>query len=386
MDWLDERIARLIAKKSSLSQSLLLYLFFGIVAVTFATLITISLCVSWERLILMSDSGETHFWAFLTWIPSAPIEKDLLPTIRFIEFIRRYALFVYGFLGVYFSTKLFYHKRILQPITILEKSIEQIDQGNYHQPVYYSTYDEFEKTSLGLDHLRLTLQTNQQKLNTLYQDQKKVNAAFSHDIRTPLATIQNNLELIEAYYEQERLTPEVLEKSAMKIKNNITRLTSFSETMQQLQKLEDRSLHRTTQPLKLIEEHVEDIGHHWSEKELTITSDYPKITAAYDLDLINEVSENMLNNAYRFAKKNVAVTINLQNELLLIYVKDDGPGFSKKELLTATEPYYSQNKNSHFGLGLTIAEALTRKHGGNLKIANSIEGGAIVSAVFSLKK
>lgn len=385
MDWLDEGIARLLAKKSSLNQSLLLYLFFGTVAVAFATLVTISLCVSWERLILMSDSGDTHFWAFLTWTPSFPIEKKLLPTIRLIEFIRRYAIFAYGFLGVYFSTKLFYNKRILQPITILEKSIEQIDQGNYHQPVYYSTYDEFEKTSLGLDHLRLTLQTNQQKLHDLYQDQKKVNAAFSHDLRTPLAAIQNNLELIEAYYEQERLTPEVLEKSATKIKNNITRLTSFSETMQQLQKLEDRSLHKTMQPLKLIEEHIEDIGHHWTEKQLVIMNDYPKITATYDLDLINEVLENLLNNAYRFGKTTVTVTITLQDKLLIIYVKDDGPGFSKKELVTATEPYYSQNKNSHFGLGLTIAEALTRKHGGNLKIANSIEGGAIISAVFDLK-
>jgi hypothetical protein len=44
---------------------------------------------------------------------------------------------------------MFYRKRILQPITILEKSIQQIEQGNYQQPVYYNTYDEFEKTSLG---------------------------------------------------------------------------------------------------------------------------------------------------------------------------------------------------------------------------------------------
>lgn len=42
MDWLDEGIARLLAKKSSLNQSLLLYLFFGTIAVALATLITIS--------------------------------------------------------------------------------------------------------------------------------------------------------------------------------------------------------------------------------------------------------------------------------------------------------------------------------------------------------
>lgn len=307
-----------------------------------------------------------------------------LPTIKLLEMVRQSAVFVYSFLGIFFATKMFYRKRILQPITILEKSIQQIEQGNYQQPVYYNTYDEFEKTSLGLEHLRLTLQTNEKKLKEMYRDQKKVNAAFSHDLRTPLATIQNNLELLEAYYEQDCLSPEAFDKSATKIKNSIIRLSSFSETMQQLQKLEDRPLHKKMQPLSLIEEHIREIDQHYPEKELLITKDYPKITAKYDLDLINEVVENLLNNAYRFAKQTIDITIALQEQLVIIYVKDDGPGFSKKELLTATEPYYSQNKNSHFGLGLTIAEALAQKHGGQLKIANSLDSGAIVSAVFLL--
>lgn len=380
MDWLDDVIARLFAKRSSLDQSLLLYLLIGIFGIVCATLITVSICVSWERLILMPEEEPTFFWNYLTRAPPS----TSLPTIKLLEMVRQSAVFVYSFLGIFFATKMFYRKRILQPITILEKSIQQIEQGNYQQPVYYNTYDEFEKTSLGLEHLRLTLQTNEKKLKEMYRDQKKVNAAFSHDLRTPLATIQNNLELLEAYYEQDCLSPEAFDKSATKIKNSIIRLSSFSETMQQLQKLEDRPLHKKMQPLSLIEEHIREIDQHYPEKELLITKDYPKITAKYDLDLINEVVENLLNNAYRFAKQTIDITIALQEQLVIIYVKDDGPGFSKKELLTATEPYYSQNKNSHFGLGLTIAEALAQKHGGQLKIANSLDSGAIVSAVFLL--
>ncbi|MBO0454253.1 HAMP domain-containing sensor histidine kinase [Candidatus Enterococcus murrayae] len=381
MDWLDGVINRLFARRSSLDQSLLLYLFIGVLAVAFTTLITVSICVSWERLIIMPDFKESSYWEYLTWTP--PVKSSR--TIQMLELIRQYSIFLYVFLGIYIATKLFYRKRILQPIRILEKSIEQIEQGNYHQPVYYNTYDEFEKTSLGLDHLRLTLQTNQKELNKLYHDQKKVNAAFSHDLRTPLATIQNNLELLEAYFEQDCLSQEAFEKSARKIKDSITRLNSFSKTMHQLQKLEDRPLQKTLQPLSRIEEHMLDLGRLRSEKELILTKEYPRITTKYDGHLINEVVENLLNNAYRFAERTISITITLQEQLLIIYVKDDGPGFSKKELLTATEPYYSQNKSSHFGLGLTIAEALAQKHGGNLKIANSLEGGAIVSAVFSLK-
>lgn len=61
MDWLEDTIDRLFARRSSLDQSLLLYLFIGVLAVVFATLITVSICVSWERLILMPDAQDSHF-------------------------------------------------------------------------------------------------------------------------------------------------------------------------------------------------------------------------------------------------------------------------------------------------------------------------------------
>lgn len=141
----------------------------------------------------------------------------------------------------------------------------------------------------------------------------------------------------------------------------------------------------TQQSLSQFEEHLQDILQYRVEKELLIIKNYPRIIADYDRDLIIELMESLLNNVYCFAEKTITITITLQEKLLIIYVKDDGPGFSKKELLTATEPYYFQNKNSHFGLGLTIVEALTQKHVGNLKIVNSIDGGAIISAVFAIK-
>ena len=134
----------------------------------------------------MPEEEPTFFWNYLTWAPPS----TSLPTIKLLEMVRQSAVFVYSFLGIFFcNEKCFTANRILQPITILEKSIQQIEQGNYQQPVYYNTYDEFEKTSLGLEHLRLTLQTNEKRLKEMYRDQKKVNAAFSH---RSAYTISNN--------------------------------------------------------------------------------------------------------------------------------------------------------------------------------------------------
>ena len=103
-----------------------------------------------------------------------------------------------------------------------------------------------------------------------------------------------------------------------------------------------------------------------------------------------EVAENLLSNALRYADKKIEVLLEAEREEgpLRLYVKDDGRGFSKEELTKAVSPYYREKTeddgqdSSHFGIGLSIS-ALLKKHGGELELANSIHGGAIVCAVFS---
>jgi nitrogen fixation/metabolism regulation signal transduction histidine kinase len=86
----------------------------------------------------------------------------------------------------------------------------------------------------------------------------------------------------------------------------------------------------------------------------------------------------------RFAKSEIEVTVQVQGNYLYLFVKDDGTGFSKEGLIKATSPYYSTDKGEHFGVGLAICTVLVKKHGGVLKIANGLQSGAVVSAVFSI--
>lgn len=103
------------------------------------------------------------------------------------------------------------------------------------------------------------------------------------------------------------------------------------------------------------------MGKTLSEKKLFVQTDYhPELKVNYDIHLIDEVMENLLSNASRFAVKEIEITMQVDEKFLCIFVKDDGKGFSKKELEIATDPYYSHNKESHFGLGLTISEILAK--------------------------
>lgn len=111
-------------------------------------------------------------------------------------------------------------------------------------------------------------------------------------------------------------------------------------------------------------------------------------TLNIDPSAVTQVFENILSNALRFAKTKIAIRLGSDGKMLNIRVADDGRGFSEKELVTAAKPYYSGGqgeKNYHFGLGLYICHTLCEKHGGSLKLENAENGGAVVTAFFSME-
>ena len=126
------------------------------------------------------------------------------------------------------------------------------------------------------------------------------------------------------------------------------------------------------------------------------TETLPSKKAAVDVNLLLEVLENLLSNAIRFASRRITVTLQYEEreEMLYLVVQDDGSGFTEYDFQKALLPYHREHRklpeenggeNPHFGIGLHICRQLCAKHGGELSLANSIEGGAVVTASFSSK-
>lgn len=117
-----------------------------------------------------------------------------------------------------------------------------------------------------------------------------------------------------------------------------------------------------------------------------LTNAYHKIEAN-DLDFINldtvmQIYENLLSNSIRYAKSDIAISVVIENNNLVISVSDDGCGFKNIEIEKATLPFYKSSKDistEHLGLGLNISKILSERHGGNIQIANNKAGGACVT-------
>ena len=81
-------------------------------------------------------------------------------------------------------------------------------------------------------------------------------------------------------------------------------------------------------------------------------------------------------------ESDIAISVVIENDNLVISVSDDGCGFKNIDIEKATLPFYKSSKDiatEHLGLGLNISKILSERHGGNIQIANNKAGGACVT-------
>ena len=103
-----------------------------------------------------------------------------------------------------------------------------------------------------------------------------------------------------------------------------------------------------------------------------------------DAIALRRLVENLINNAIRFGNR-ASLEAHREHDRVALTVTDDGPGMSEESLARAFDPFWraegSRNRGTGgTGLGLTIVEAIARRHGGTATLANR-DGGGLVATV-----
>ena len=146
----------------------------------------------------------------------------------------------------------------------------------------------------------------------------------------------------------------------------ITRLENYVTSMNALQKLDDIVIHpQNTETEPMLQEFREITSFLCDQYHLSYTVEGSLPSQLWvDGEIILQVFENLVSNAARYAKERITVLCTCKDTHFVIDVMDDGTGFSEKDLLFATRPYYGSDKNGqegHFGLGLNICKNFMRK-------------------------
>ena len=222
------------------------------------------------------------------------------------------------------------------------------------------------------------------RLHDALRRERNLVADASHELRTPFAVLQGELELaLRPGRDREELLAAIASASV-----EAGRLSRLANDLLLLARMDQGEMPLRRQPTdvaRLLTESAERGAGRAAAATVTISVDAPELEANLDPDRIRQAVDNLVDNALRFApaRSEIRLAASVVGDDLAIEVADHGPGFDPAFLPHAFErfrrPDASRSRDEGgSGLGLAIVNAIARSHGGSAAAANRPGGGASV--------
>ncbi len=204
----------------------------------------------------------------------------------------------------------------------------------------------------------------------------------SHEMKTPLAVIQNYAQLLQQtdISEQERM------EYASAIMNASQRLSELIMNILKLNKLENQQIYPDRKSYNLSEQLCEcilDFENIWEEKQIEIQTDIQEdVIIQSDADLLSLVWHNLLSNAMKFTEAGGTVSVSLRTEQnnAVISVADTGCGISPETGKHIFDKFY-QGDTSHAekgnGLGLALVRRIIDITNSEISVQSEIGKGSV---------
>ena len=276
----------------------------------------------------------------------------------------------------------FLTKKTLTPLQKLTSEVSQIQAQNLSTQLSVpNSKDEIAQLTSSFNEM-LT------RLDNAFSTQKQFSANAAHELRTPLAVLQTNLEVFEKKQE-----PEMVEYRQLftMIKEQTARLSQLVGTLLDMTNL--KSVPRTDQVAleELVDEVFCDLDPVAEKAGISIHFDdsssqdsHTDVTGSYVL--LYRAVYNLVENAIKYNRPNGSVTVSVKekNSQVMILVKDTGIGISLENQKKIFDPFFRVDKSRSramggAGLGLALVDSIAREHGGSVKVLESNEKGSIIA-------
>ena len=291
----------------------------------------------------------------------------------------------------------FLTKKALTPLQKLTSEVSQIQAQNL------STQLEVPNSKDEIAQLTSSFNEMLTRLDNAFSTQKQFSANAAHELRTPLAVLQTNLEVFEKKQE-----PEMVEYRQLftMIKEQTARLSQLVGTLLDMTNL--KSVPRTDHVSleELVDEvfcdldpvaekagisiHFDDSSSQDLHTDVhtpdasALNNNILNITGSYVL--LYRAVYNLVENAIKYNRPNGSVTVSVKekNGQAMILVKDTGIGISPENQKKIFDPFFRVDKSRSramggAGLGLALVDSIAREHGGSVKVLESNEKGSIIA-------
>ena len=259
---------------------------------------------------------------------------------------------------------------------------EKIAQGDFSVRLVphhiYNRYDEYDEIKENLNKMAQELEKSEMLKNDFISN-------VSHELKTPLAIIQNYSTLLSS----DELSNEDRKKYAQTLHDASKRLTSLVTDILKLNKLENQNITPEKEKVRLHDSLAEAIIHFEElidEKSLEIEADLSEVTIISIQSYLDIIWNNLISNAIKFTEKTGKISISLKNDSsrAVIKISDTGCGISKETGMRIFDKFY-QGDTSHSqegnGLGLALVKRIIDIIGGEISVESELGKGTTFTVI-----
>ena len=266
--------------------------------------------------------------------------------------------------------------RALKPLRSFASQVEMVQMNNLaDMKIDEDVLPEFKQLSHSFNQML-------ERLNTAFAAQRQFTGNAAHELRTPLALMQAQLELFSA--EHPAVLPQTAEFLTL-LREQTERLTQMTRTLLEMSNLQQVARNERIQLAPMIEEIFTDLAPLSDKRGVTLTAEGDGIMTGSDA-LIYRLIFNLTENAVKYNRPGGSVRVSVTQELekLLLRVSDTGCGIPEEYQRSIFQPFFRVDKSRSreyggAGLGLSLVWEIADLHGGSVWVEKSSEKGTTIA-------
>lgn len=306
-----------------------------------------------------------------------PVTAEQQHMLSLMSLLEIFSCAVFPLVGLGTAGSLFYHIKLKEPIELLRDGTAHIRANDLNFSISAVSADELGQICTAFETMRLELLKTNQELWKQAEERKRLNAAFSHDLRNPVTVIKGTVKLLK----QGIADDQALER----LESYTLRIEQYVEAMSSIQRLEQMPVRISECTYTVLWSELADTVKLFAPELCMSISAPDKGSVKLDHGMFLTVAENLINNAARFSRSKIQIQIVENKDFLSLSVIDDGSGYPAELVQNGPKPFGKRNEDtSHFGMGLYSSGILCIKHGGFFKLENVDGKGAMATAFFQI--
>lgn len=263
-------------------------------------------------------------------------------------------------------------RKMLRPIGKITEATKKVASGDFTVHLETDRKDEIGELTHNFNKMV-------KELNSIECLQKDFINNISHEIKTPITSIQGFAKLLEAG----DLSPEERKEYSGIIKEETDRLLYLSTNILKIAKLENQERLTNTEEVCVAEQirrTISVLEPKWKEKNIKFNVNLKEDKIYGEKELLLQVWMNLIENAIKYSRPDQQIDIKMENleNNLIIKIKDYGKGMNKEECKKIFDRFYQVDKmhsEGGAGLGLTIVKRIIELSKGKIEVESTIDKG-----------